>query len=493
MTEPARPRAGGPRAGDRVAIVGAGLAGCLLATLLGRRGIEVTMYERRPDPRITGPERGRSINLAISARGLEALDQVGLRSQAVARALPMHGRMVHSVAGGKSFRPYSADGSQAINSISRAELNSQLLDVAERTSGVSVRFGCRLSHLDLEAGALVFETDTAKADVVLAADGAYSVARREVTFRPGFTFSQDYLEHGYKELTIPPLPSGDFALDPDALHIWPRGSSMMIALPNLDRSFTCTLFWTAEEFAALNSPSEIVAHFESVYPDVVSLMPSLVSDYQQNPVGPLATIRCWPWVHGSSGQHGGSGQHAGSERGSGEHGGSERGSGATLALVGDAAHAIVPFFGQGANCALEDCLEIDRCLSETGGSWAEALSLYQSRRKENCDIIAEMALDNFIEMRDRVNSRVFRMVTEGRHFLERRLPGRYVSRYELVSFTTMPYAQIPARMRRQDWATALAAAAAGGLVGGSFAAARGLWRSNRRGPDRRGTNRRGMA
>jgi kynurenine 3-monooxygenase len=442
-------------AGPRVAIVGAGLAGCLLATLLGRRGIEVTVYERRPDPRITGAERGRSINLAISARGLEALDQVGLRSLALRRALPMHGRMVHSVAGEQSFRPYSADGAQAINSISRAELNSQLLDFAERTSGVCLRFGCRLGHLDLEAGAMVLETDSgpeeAKADIVLASDGAYSVARRCVTFRPGFTFSQDYLEHEYKELTIPPLPSGDFALDPDALHIWPRGSSMMIALPNLDRSFTCTLFWTGEEFAALTTPDAVVSYFERHYPDVAGLMPTLTQDYALNPIGSLATIRCWPWVHHAPGGPG---------------------SGATLALVGDAAHAIVPFFGQGANCALEDCLEIDRCLSESGGSWPSALARYQEQRKANCDAIAEMALDNFIEMRDRVNSPVFRLVTEGRHFLERRLPGRYVSRYELVSFTTMPYARIPARMKRQDRATAFAAAGGAALLLG--AAVRGL-------------------
>lgn len=472
MSEPAVARIGG--AGERVAIVGAGLAGCLLAVLLARRGIEVTVYERRPDPRVTGPERGRSINLAISARGLEALDQVGLRDLALSRALPMHGRMVHSVAGEQSFRPYSADGTHAINSISRAELNLALLEAAAATPGVCLRFGSRLRDLDLGTGTLRFDTlrfdmdagsgtaaEEAKADIVLAADGSYSVARRSVTFRPGFTFSQDYLEHGYKELTIPPV-SGDFALDPDALHIWPRGSSMMIALPNLDKSFTCTLFWTAGEFAALSSgaspsaaasasdPAEappVVRHFRNVYPDVADLLPTLAEDFALNPIGSLVTIRCWPWVH--------------------------RGEGATLALAGDAAHAIVPFYGQGANCALEDCLEIDRCLSSTGGSWAEALALYQSRRKANCDAIADMALDNFVEMRDKVNSRVFQAVTAGRHFLERRMPGRYVSQYELVSFSTIPYSEIRGRMKRQDRATALIAA---GLLGGSLAGIRGALR-----------------
>jgi kynurenine 3-monooxygenase len=432
---------------ERVAIIGAGLAGCLLATLLARRGIAVTVFERREDPRAAGPERGRSINLAISARGLEALRQVGLREQALSRALPMHGRMVHSRTGQPSFRRYSADGKHAINSISRADLNLALLEAAEQTTGVSVRYAHRLRELDMAAGELAFDAPgsavrpagvrRSAADVVLAADGAYSAARRAVTFRPGFTFSQDYLEHGYKELTIPPR-NGTFALDPDALHIWPRGTSMMIALPNLDRSFTCTLFWTAEEFAALAAPPRIRAHFAEHYPDVAALIPALAQDYQRNPVGSLATIRCWPWVH--------------------------HGDGATLALVGDAAHAIVPFFGQGANCALEDCIEIDRCLAEAGGDWRAALGQYQRRRKGNCDAIADMALDNFIEMRDRVNSRVFQAQVAARHFLERRLPGRYVSRYELVSFTTMPYAQIPGRMRRQDRATALAAAGTAGIL-----------------------------
>ena len=322
------------------------------------------------------------------------MDQVGLRERALGRALPMHGRMVHSVpkrgvSGGQSFRPYSADGTQAINSISRTELNLTLLDVAEQTPGVSIEFGWRLRDLDMAAGELTFETPAGakavRADIVLAADGAYSAARRAVTFRQDFTFSQDYLEHGYKELTIPATPSGDFALNPDALHIWPRGSAMMIALPNLDRSFTCTLFWTKAEYEALTTPEAITACFLEHYPDTVPLIPDLAEDYLRNPVSPLATIRCWPWVH--------------------------HGAGCTLALVGDAAHAIVPFFGQGANCAFEDCVEIDRCLAEADGDWDAALAAYQEARKANCDAIAEMALDNFIEMRDRVNSKAFQAET----------------------------------------------------------------------------------
>jgi kynurenine 3-monooxygenase len=432
-------------ADEPIAVVGAGLAGCLLATLLARRGLEVTVYERRPDPRLAGVERGRSINLAISARGLDALEHVGLREAALGRALPMHGRMVHPLGGGQSFRPYSADGTRAINSIGRAELNRSLLDAAQATPGVSLHFRHRLAELDLDKGRMQFETPArtveAEARIVLASDGAYSAARRAVTFRPGFTYSQDYLEHGYKELTIP-ARDADFALDPDALHIWPRGSSMMIALPNLDRSFTCTLFWPESDFAALmTGPGQLDGYFARHYPDVVELMPTLAEDFAHNPVGSLVTVKCWPWVH--------------------------HGDASTLALVGDAAHAIVPFFGQGANCAFEDCLEIDRCLDAASGDWQVALARYEQRRKANCDTIAELALENFVEMRDKVNSRIFQLKTAAQHALERRLPGHYVSRYELVSFTTIPYAEIPARMRRQNIATALVASAlVAGAIGG---------------------------
>jgi kynurenine 3-monooxygenase len=420
---------------DSVAVVGAGLAGCLLATLLGRRGVPVTVYERRPDPRLVGAERGRSINLAISARGLAALERVGLRQAALARALPMPGRMVHALGSPPSFRPYSADGTRSINSISRAELNAALLDCAAATPGVDVRFAHRLSSV-ADDRVLHFETPDGPrevaADVVLACDGAYSPVRRALQVDA----REDFLEHGYKELTIP-ARDGEFALDPGALHIWPRGSSMMIALPNLDRSFTCTLFWPKSAFSALDSPDLITTEFRSVYPDVTDLMPALVGDYLDNPVGSLVTVRCWPWSRGRIG------------------------------LVGDAAHAIVPFFGQGANCALEDCIELDECLG-AAGSWDVALQLYQQRRKANTDAIADMALENFVEMRDKVNSPIFQAKVAAQHALERRLAGRYVSRYELVSFTTLPYSQIAGRIRRQNLAllgTAAALTAAAAAAG----------------------------
>ncbi|GAA2667607.1 FAD-dependent oxidoreductase [Nonomuraea recticatena] len=417
-----------------VTIVGAGLVGCLLACYLSRRGHEVTLYERRPDPRAAGAERGRSINLAISERGIDALRRLGLAEEVLAEALPMPGRMMHATDGALTFQPYSADGSHAINSISRAALNRKLLDAAEAHPNVTARFGHRLAGIG--NGTLEFETDggpvTEKGpQVVIGADGAYSAVRARLQALQGTDFSQEYLDYGYKELTIPPK-LGEFAFDPGALHIWPRGRSMMIALPNPDKSFTCTLFWPHEALARLDTPERVRAHFTQEYPDAAEVMPHLASDYARNPVGHLVTMRCDPW-HGAVG-------------------------GTLIGLVGDAAHAIVPFYGQGANCGFQDCVELDRCLEETGDDFAGALELFQ-RRKADTDVIARLALDNFVEMRDKVGSRVFLAQKRIEHALERMLPGRYVSRYELVSFTTTPYAEVERRIARQRrWAGASAAA-----------------------------------
>lgn len=411
-----------------VAVVGAGLTGGLLACYLARRGYPVTLYERRADPRTSAAERGRSINLALSERGIDALRRIGLDKQVLADALPMRGRMIHPVHGEPGFQQYSVDGERAINSISRGALNNALLDAAQAAPGVDVHFAHRLTGLDPATGALTFDTPagpvTTRAEIILGADGAGSAVRHQLSRygADGFTETLSFLDYGYKELSIPAV-GGDFALDPGALHIWPRGSSMMIALPNPDRSFTGTLFWPssgAGSFDALDSPEAIESHFRAVYPDLLPLVPELADDYEHNPVGVLGTVRCAPW-------------HAAGR----------------VALIGDAAHAIVPFYGQGANCAFEDVVELDRCLDETGDRWAEALPEYERRRRENTEAIAEMALDNFVEMRDKVASPVFRFGRRVEHALERALPGTYVSRYELVSFSTTPYAEVRRRVRRQ--------------------------------------------
>jgi kynurenine 3-monooxygenase len=426
-------------AGDDVAVIGGGLAGCLLACYLGRRGVAVRVYERRPDPRAGQAERGRSINLAISERGLDALRRIGLDDQVMAGALPMRGRMIHPVHGPLDFQPYSAAGDLAINSISRAALNQALLDAAEAAAGVEIVFDHQLVELDPVTGDMVFDTPRGKvragADVVLGADGAGSAVRGQLLGVGLLDERLDFLDYGYKELQIPPSSNGencdDFALDPGALHIWPRGSSMMIALPNPDRSFTCTLFWPnggSGCFAALTSAAAIERHFRTHYPDFVPLAPTFVEDYQHNPVGLLGTVHATPW-------------HAAGR----------------VALLGDAAHAIVPFYGQGANCAFEDVVELDRCLDDTAGAWSAALPLFERRRRENTEAIAAMALDNFVEMRDRVASPVFRLAKRVEHGLEKALPDVYRSRYELVSFTTTPYAEVRRRVRRQHAALGVVA------------------------------------
>uniref|UniRef100_UPI00066D3724 FAD-dependent oxidoreductase n=1 Tax=Nonomuraea sp. SBT364 TaxID=1580530 RepID=UPI00066D3724 len=425
-----------------VTIVGAGLVGCLLACFLARRRHRVTLYERRQDPRERGADRGRSINLAISERGIDALRRVGLEREVLKDAIPMPGRMMHALDGGLTFQPYSPGGRQAINSIGRAELNLKLLDAATALPGVEVRFGHRLTGLDERTGRLRFETEAgpgagaeveAEARVVIGADGAFSAVRGRLQALPGVNFSQSYLDYGYKELTIP-ARAGGFAMEPGALHIWPRGASMMIALPNPGGSFTCTLFWPHHTIAALDSPRRIRDHFAEHYPDAFELMPDLVEGFLANPVGHLVTMRCDPW-HVTTGA-------------------------AVVGLVGDAAHAIVPFYGQGANCGFEDCVELDRCLDETGDDFAGALALFE-RRRADTDVIARLALANFVEMRDKVGSRVFLAGKRLEHALERALPGRYASRYELVSFSTTPYAEVERRVARQrGWA-------AGGLILGA--------------------------
>jgi len=429
-----------------VTIVGVGLVGCLLTCFLARRGHEVTLYERRPDPRRQGADRGRSINLAISERGLDALRRLGLDQGVLKDAIPMPGRMMHAAGGALTFQPYSAGRRHAINSIGRADLNRHLLDAATALPGVRVRFGRRLTRLDERSGRLEFETGPPEtARVVIGADGAHSAVRGRLQALPGVSFSQDYLDYGYKELTIP-AAGGAHALEPGALHIWPRGSSMMIALPNPDGSFTCTLFWPHEAITALDTSRKIRTYFAAHYPDAFELMPDLVAAYRANPTGHLVTTRCDPW-HVTTGA-------------------------VTVGLIGDAAHAIVPFYGQGANCGFEDCVELDRCLDETGDDFAGALALFE-RRRADTDVIARLALANFVEMRDKVGSRLFLAGKRLEHALERVLPGWYVSRYELVSFSTTPYAEVERRVARQRrWA------AAGGLA--AALAAAGLARAARR-------------
>jgi kynurenine 3-monooxygenase len=416
----------------RVLIVGAGLAGSLLAVYLARAGWKVDIVERRSDPRTRRFAAGRSINLAISARGIKALRRAGLEDAVMKDAIRMGGRMVHPVEGAAGYQPYSADPTRAINSVSRSALNLALLDAAAAEPNVTVAFDERCAGVDFAKSEVTFVNDatgatrTATADLIVGADGAYSAVRGAMQKAERFNYSQDFLGHGYKELHIPPVSAGThapFAMEPNALHIWPRGESMMIALPNPDGSFTCTLFWrhdgAGSSFAAVKSGPDALAHFKQVYPDAVPLMPTLAEDFARNPVGVMVTVRCSPWTR------------------------------ARVTLLGDAAHAIVPFYGQGANASFEDCEALADALASSA-TIDDALSAYETARVANANAIADMALRNFIEMRDLTGRTSFKWKKKIEHALNRVMPATFVPLYDLVSFSTVPYSEAKARGAAND-------------------------------------------
>jgi kynurenine 3-monooxygenase len=410
-------------------IVGAGLAGALLACYLGRDGYRVDLHEKRADPRIHDPERGRSINLALSVRGIQAIREIGLAENILHAAIPMRGRMMHAQSGALTFQPYGKDDSESINSVSRAGLNITLLNAAAMYPSVSMFFEHRCAGIDLATGTLELvdgkHTPTkVPSEIVIGADGVFSAIRQQMQRQERFNYQQDYLSHGYKELTIPPGSGGGFQMEKHALHIWPRASFMMIALPNFDGSFTCTLFWPFEgpnSFAALQTEAQVLGYFQEQFPDALQLMPDLGQQFFANPVGSLLTVRCQPWH--SAGR---------------------------VVLLGDACHAVVPFLGQGMNAAFEDCTVLSHCLREHGPDWKAAFCEYEHRRKENTDALADLAIDNFLEMRDRVRSRLFLWKKRVDILLHKLLPGWYLPLYTLITFTTMPYAAARRRARQQE-------------------------------------------
>jgi len=421
-------------------LIGSGLAGGLMAAYLGRRGYEVELYERRGNPREGNIVGGRSINLALSTRGIYALEQLGIADEVLRHAIPMRGRMIHDKSGTLHFSPYDRDPNKFINSIGRAALNTTVIEAAQRYPNVRVHFDHRCTEIDLEQAIAHFERSSVRAavsaatpqkivrahsDAVIGVDGAFSTVRLSMQRKiPGFTYDESYLAHGYKELTIPPRADGSWQMEKNALHIWPRKSFMMIALPNPDGSFTCTLFWEFEgprSFATTTTDDSIRRFFEEEFPDAVPLMPALLEDFKTNPTGSLVTIRCAPWFFKDK-----------------------------VALVGDAAHAVVPFYGQGMNAAFEDCVVLDKCLAEFPQDRHRAFAEYFSRRKENTDALADLAIENFIEMRDKTTSRVFRAKKKLDHLLEGLLLGIYLPLYTMVTFTRIPYAKAARRAQLQD-------------------------------------------
>jgi kynurenine 3-monooxygenase len=392
-----------------IGVIGAGLVGSVLSLYLIRRGYQVSVYERRDDVRKTKTDEGRSINLALSTRGIRTLEELGLASAIKELAIPMHGRMMHDPSGKLSFLPYGKQG-QFINSISRSGLNRVLLDEAEKL-GVKVHFNHRCTAVDLNQTSATFHVNgkgaiTTPFDLLIGADGAFSVVRTALQFTDRFNYSQYYLEHGYKELTIP-SSNGAFAMEKNALHIWPRESYMMIALPNPDQTFTCTLFLPFEgevSFASLADDDQIRSFFAQSFPDVVSHMPALIDDYRSNPASSLVTIKCFPWLRNRT------------------------------FLIGDAAHGIVPFYGQGMNAGFEDCRILNMLLDTRRDDWNRVLSEFQEIRKVDADAIAELAFDNFIEMRDLVADPQFLLRKKIEAKLHDLFPDKWIPLYSMVTF-----------------------------------------------------------
>ncbi|MCG3126780.1 MAG: Kynurenine 3-monooxygenase [Phycisphaerae bacterium] len=445
----------------RFVLIGGGLAGALETLYLGRAGYEVDLYERRHDPSGGPVAAGRSINLAISARGIDALQRVGLADEVLKAAIPMRGRMIHARDGSLHYQPYDKDPSRCINSVGRAALNDITVAAARRIPGVHVHFRQRCVDVNLDApSARIVHEDTGEAsqatgDILVGVDGAFSAVRRALMRQDGFDYSQSYLTHGYKELTIPPVTGGGHALECEALHIWPRRSFMMIALPNKDGSFTCTLFLHhradtlqsaagAPGFDTLSDDASVQAFFEREFRDALPLMPTLREDFHRNPTGSMMTVRCRPWSYRDK-----------------------------VLLLGDACHAVVPFYGQGANAAFEDCAVLDACIRRSAPDWSAVFRAYEAQRMRHTNALADLALSNFVEMRDKTASTAFRAYKRLERSMHRLMPWWYTPLYTLVSFTRTPYADAVDRARRQDKVLMLVFAAAvlllivlGWVVGG---------------------------
>ncbi|MDG5492809.1 NAD(P)/FAD-dependent oxidoreductase [Psychroserpens sp. SPM9] len=419
---------------QNILIIGAGLCGSLLALRLGQRGYNVTVYEMRPDLRKTDISAGRSINLAFSDRGNKAMKLVGIEDKVKSLCIPMNGRMLHDREGNTFLSNYSGRDHEYINSISRGELNGLLLTEAEKHDNVTIHFNKKCKSVDFEKTTALFQDYNTKdefiedADTIIATDGAGSALRKSYYLGKKFlfSFSQDYLTHGYKELSILPSETGDYKTYKNALHIWPRGDFMVIALPNLDGSFTVTLFLSYDEgeynFNNLTTPKRVTEFFQKEFPDALELMPNLVDDFFENPTAPLGTVKCSPWHY----------------------------KGNTL-LMGDSAHAIVPFYGQGMNASFEDVVEFDAVLDKHEGDWETIFSEYEKTRKKDTDAIADLAIDNFHEMKDHVGQALFQEKRKIEMALEKEFPDAYASKYSLVTFNEhIGYREAMLRGRAQD-------------------------------------------
>jgi len=395
-------------------IIGAGLVGSLLSIYLSKRGYPVKIYERRGDMRKAEMIAGRSINLALSDRGIKALEEVGLMDEIRKICIPMHGRFMHNADSSTAYQPYGKEG-QFINSVSRGDLNKKLMDLAE-ANNVEINFNQKCESIDWNKNEIHFENaltenrTTINGQLIFGSDGAFAASRLTHQLQHNlFQYNQYYIDAGYKELTIPAGKDGEFLLEKNALHIWPRGHYMMIALPNMDGSFTCTLFFPFEgekSFASLDTKEKVQVFFETEFADAVPLMPTLLDDFFTNPTAGMVTVKCAPWIRDDK-----------------------------FALIGDAAHAIVPFYGQGMNCGFEDCSVLNRLIDKYDEDWSAILMEYQLLRKPDADAIADLAVNNFIEMRDKVADPKFLLQKKIEAAFSNKYPEKWIPLYSQVTFS----------------------------------------------------------
>jgi kynurenine 3-monooxygenase len=414
---------------DHIAIVGAGLVGGVQACYLAQRGYKVSVFDRRPDIREVEFVAGKSINLALSDRGWKALEGVGVAEEVKTMAIPMPGRMMHDVQGELTFQPYGKEG-QYINSVSRGGLNQVLLRKAATYDNVDLYFDEKCLDVKLDDGVVVFENTVTgkvserKFDRIFGTDGVFSAVRTRMHRLDRFNYEQKYLTHAYKEQVIHPNPDGTHKMEKNALHIWPREEFMLIALPNMDGSYTVTLFMPFEgpvSFEALGTDEEVTAFFRKTFPDALDLMPTLIEDYHENPTSSMCTVRCYPWHYKDK-----------------------------VCLIGDSAHAIVPFYGQGMNAGFEDCTVFDDLLNEHGENWVKLFELYSEKRKPAGDAILELALRNYIVMRDLTADPEFLLQKKIENRFSEKYPDKWIPLYEQVTFTHIPYHEALAAGDVQD-------------------------------------------
>ncbi len=412
-----------------ITIAGAGLVGSLMAAYFGKKGYKVNVYERRPDMRKTTIDGGRSINLALSNRGWKALDGVGIGEEVRKVAIPMYRRVMHAKDGELSFQPYGKEG-QAIYSVSRGGLNALLMEEAEKHENVNFHFNQKCDEVDTETGAATFnsyltgENTEVKSDLLFGTDGAFSAVRNAMVKSDRFNYSQHYIEHGYKELSIPANEDGTHKMEREALHIWPRGNFMLIALPNPDGSFTCTLFLAFEgqySFENIKGLAGAQAFFKEHFKDALDLMPNFDEEWTENPVSSLVIIRCYPWTKNGK-----------------------------VALMGDASHAIVPFYGQGMNSGFEDCTVLNELMLQHGEDWDTILKEFEQQRKPDADAIADLAMRNFVEMRDLTGNPEFLLRKKIEARFSAKYPEKWMPLYSMVTFSHIRYSEALKEGRRQD-------------------------------------------